>query len=152
MVKSTGSCSTQQNGCIPYEPSQIANIIKQITIYAHQHGYSVTANKSTSDDVPHIKRYSKYASSQPDLSVVKGGAGLFIFHEDLEHEDLDKKMEAMCLHGEAKTSTKAPKDPIGQLLGSLEKSLGDIEVSAFCVKYISSYGKKCKSIQTWRKN
>ena len=26
------------------------------------------------------------------------------------------------------------------------------QVSAFCVKYLSSYGKKCKSVQTWRKN
>lgn len=120
---------------VPDENSQTAYIVAKIKEYAEKNGYEVTTNKSTSTDVPHVQTFSKHASSQPDLLVQKSGAGLFVSVED--EDCLNGQMEAMSLSGEGKLGTKKqPNDPWGQMLGNMEKALGDI-----VYRSVSSKGK-----------
>jgi hypothetical protein len=109
----------------PDENSQTAHIMEQIKEYAVNNNFTVLSDSSTSTDIPHVQKYSKYASSRPDLSLYKDSTALFIF----KGTGIAQKMETMSVDGEGKTkdaANKIKKDAIGQLLASMNKTLGDI--------------------------
>lgn len=136
---------------IPNEDAQNNSIIDQIKKYAEKNAYYVSTNKSISPDLQNVKKISKHASSRPDLIVLKKGAGLFVC---VGQDDIHKQLEAMSLSGEAKTSKSTSKDPIGQLMGNMNKTLGDItyravkrfgrcmdQVDVFGLYFIAQYNK-----------
>lgn len=131
----TSDCSVDPTTTTPHELSKVKHIIKQFSLVAVYKNTKVKVYKNTSS-FGNTQYFSKYNLSRPDVatflpselligSEIKG-KWLVLNSADENSEDICGTFENICLNGEAKGDRAKPKDPIGQLLAGLDKTLADL--------------------------
>ncbi len=122
----------------PDENSTTTNIIHQVCEFAQSNGLYIYTNKSLIFNNASVNRhrYSKYAYSKPDFTIYPRNFTVittktfdkmtFIQHDEDDGEIPFQELSGKTLSGEVKPSSAAGKDPIGQLIAGMDKTLGDM--------------------------
>lgn len=120
-----------------YEIATTNNIVSQICTQARGLGLQVYSNRSIIIDTEILTKCSKYASSQPDVTIYPS---LFTIlttpvHQKVEDslQSITNKVSGITLSGEGKKRIES-KDPLGQLLVGMDKTFADLFVSKLAEK------------------
>lgn len=140
VVQSTSAISMPERTMIEIKPDEndrTKHIVEQMRKFAEQKGMQVYTNQSKISDRPSKHFFSKYATSQPDITVYdstqftivtadkKKVAYLCPEKSDNGEADVTKELRGLTLTCETKLKDADPK-VLGQLLAGMDKTLGDI--------------------------
>ncbi len=138
----TSDCLVDPTTTTPHELSKVKHIIKQFSLVAETKGLKVYTNTS---DFGNKQYFSKYNLSRPDVATFLPSEFLIgnevkskwlVLNSADENSDENSEdilcgtLENICLNGEAKGDRAKSKDPVGQLLAGLDKTLADLVSTA----------------------
>lgn len=116
----------------PHELSKVKNIVKQVYQFASDHGFKVYCNEQNITD--YRGKFSKYHLSKPDVAVFSP-ANMLVANKveskwllaacNEEDDDIDL-CGSFKNDAEGKRLGAVPKDPIGQLLAGIDKTMADL--------------------------
>lgn len=140
VVQSTSAISMPERTMIEIKPDEndrTKHIVEQMRKFAERKGMQVYTNQSKISDWPSKHFFSKYATSQPDITVYdstqftivtadkKKVAYLCPEKSDNGEADVTQELRGLTLTCETKLKDTDAK-VLGQLLAGMDKTLGDI--------------------------